>query len=123
MESVLVSACLLGEAVRFSGSDMRCDDDILQRWLREGRVASLCPEVAGGLPVPRPRAEIAHGAGGRQVLAGIARACDSNGRDCVRLPRAQQALERALAKQIRIAVLKEGSRIVRDGFHLRWQLQ
>jgi hypothetical protein len=48
-------------------------------------------------------------------MAGIVSACLVRG--------AEQALERALAKQIRIAVLKEGSRIVRDGFHLRWQLQ
>jgi uncharacterized protein YbbK (DUF523 family) len=111
VEFVLVSACLLGEAVRYNGGDMRCDDDILQRWLREGRVISVCPEVAGGLPVPRPRAEIADGADGRQVLAGNARVFDSNGRDvtaCL-VSGAEQALERARASQIRIAVLKEGS--------------
>ena len=51
MEPVLVSACLLGEAVRFDGGDMRSDHAILQRWLKEGRVVSVCPEVAGGLPV------------------------------------------------------------------------
>ena len=118
MESVLVSACLLGEAVRYNGGDMRCDDDILQRWLREGRVVSVCPEVAGGLPVPRPRAEIAHGAGGMQVLAGIAKAFDSNGRDvsAYLVCGAEQALERARAKQIRIAVLKEGSPSCGTGF-------
>jgi uncharacterized protein YbbK (DUF523 family) len=111
VESVLVSACLLGEAVRYNGGDMRCDDDILQRWLREGRVISVCPEVVGGLPVPRPRAEIADGADGMQVLAGNAKVFDSNGRDvtaCL-VSGAEQALERARARQIRVAVLKEGS--------------
>ena len=118
MESILVSACLLGEAVRYNGGDMRCDDDILQRWLREGRVVSVCPEIAGGLPVPRPRAEIAHGANGMQVLAGIANAFDSNGRDvsAYLVRGAEQALERARAKQIRIAVLKEGSPSCGTGF-------
>lgn len=111
MESVLVSACLLGEAVRYNGGDMRCDDGILQRWLREGRVISVCPEVAGGLPVPRPRAEIANGADGMRVLAGNARAIDSNGRDVTAflVRGAAQALERARAMRIRVAVLKEGS--------------
>lgn len=106
-----MSACLLGEAVRYNGGDMRCDDDILQRWLREGRVISVCPEVAGGLPVPRPRAEIADGADGMQVLAGNAKVFDSNGRDVTAylVCGAEQALERARARQIRIAVLKEGS--------------
>lgn len=111
MESVLVSACLLGEAVRYNGGDMRCENGILQRWLREGRVVSVCPEVAGGLPVPRPRAEIADGAGGGQVLAGNAGVLDSNGRDVTAslVRGAEQALARARARQIRIAVLKEGS--------------
>jgi uncharacterized protein YbbK (DUF523 family) len=79
---------------------MRCDDDILQGWLREGRVVSMCPEVAGGLPVPRPRAEIAHVAGGVQVLAGIAKVFDSNGQDVLAylVSGAEQALERARAK-------------------------
>jgi len=106
-----VSACLLGEAVRYNGGDMRCDVDILQRWLREGRVISVCPEVAGGLPVPRPRAEIADGADGTQVLAGNARVFDSNGRDVTAylVCGAEQALERARARQVRIAVLKQGS--------------
>jgi uncharacterized protein YbbK (DUF523 family) len=118
MEFVLVSACLLGEAVRFNGGDMRCDDAILQRWLREGRVVSVCPEVAGGLPVPRPRAEIAHGADGLQVLAGIAGAYDANGRDVsTYLVRgAERALEQARARNIRIAVLKEGSPSCGTGF-------
>lgn len=31
MQYVLVSACLLGEAVRYNGGDMRCGHDILQR--------------------------------------------------------------------------------------------
>jgi uncharacterized protein YbbK (DUF523 family) len=118
MEYVLVSACLLGEAVRYNGGDMRCDDDILQRWLREGRVVSVCPEVAGGLPVPRPRAEIARGAGGMQVLAGSASVFDSNGRDvsAFLVHGAEQALERARAMRIRIAVLKEGSPSCGTGF-------
>lgn len=111
MELILVSACLLGETVRYDGGHMRCDDGILQRWLREGRVVPVCPEVAGGLPVPRPRAEIAGGTGGARVLAGASRVYDSNGRDvsaCF-VSGAERALERAGAHRIRVAVLKEGS--------------
>ncbi len=118
MEYVLVSACLLGEAVRYNGGDMRCDHDIMQRWLDEGRVVSVCPEVAGGLPVPRPRAEIAEAAGGKQVLAGMARVVDANGRDvtvCL-VSGAERALELARARHIRVAVLKEGSPSCGSGF-------
>lgn len=120
MEYVLVSACLLGEAVRFNGGDMRCDDAILQRWLDEGRVVSVCPEVAGGLGVPRPRAEIAGGAGGFKVLAGAAQAFDTSGRDVsLELVRgADAALARARENAIRIAVLKEGSPSCGSGFTL-----
>ncbi len=111
MESVLVSACLLGQAVRYNGGDKRCDHDILQRWLRDGRVVSVCPEVAGGLAVPRAPAEIVGGAGGQNVLAGNASVVDSTARDVSAefVQGAECALELARAKQIRVAILKEGS--------------
>jgi len=108
---VLVSACLLGEAVRYNGGDKRCNHAVLQRWLAEGRVVPVCPEVAGGLPVPRAPAEIAGGAGGAQVLAGSARVVDAQGRDVSLhfIDGAAEALARAQAHGIRVAVLKEGS--------------
>lgn len=111
MESVLISGCLLGERVRYNGGDKRCDDEILRRWIGEGRVVAVCPEVAGGLPVPRPPAEIVGGAGGLRVLAGEARVIDREGRDVSAnfVAGAEQALACARAKKIRIAVLKEGS--------------
>jgi len=59
MHRILVSACLLGQAVRYNATDKRCDDRVLRRWLAEGRVVAVCPEVAGGLSVPQPPAEIA----------------------------------------------------------------
>jgi uncharacterized protein YbbK (DUF523 family) len=111
MESVLVSACLLGEAVRYDGGDKLCDHAILQRWQREGRVVPICPEVSGGLPVPRPPAEIVNRAGGMAVLDGAASVHDVNGRDVTAafLKGAEQALARARTRGIRVAVLKEGS--------------
>jgi uncharacterized protein YbbK (DUF523 family) len=111
MESVLISSCLLGEAVRYNGGDKRCDDDVLRRWIREGRVVPVCPEVAGGLPVPRPPAEIVQGAGGLKVLAGEARVVDANGRNVSAefVKGAEQALARARSLNIRVAILKEGS--------------
>jgi uncharacterized protein YbbK (DUF523 family) len=111
MESILVSSCLLGERVRYNGGDKRCNDPILQRWRQEGRVVSVCPEVAGGLPVPRPPAEITAGAGGMEVLKDAARVMDATGRDVSAQFRqgAGQALELARNNCIRIAILKEGS--------------
>ncbi len=111
MESILISACLLGESVRYNGGDKRCEHQILQRWISEGRVIAVCPEVAGGLPVPRPPAEIAERAGGLRVLTGNARVRDIDGRDVSQqfVKGAEHALACAHAKGIRIAVLKEGS--------------
>jgi uncharacterized protein YbbK (DUF523 family) len=107
---VLVSACLLGERVRYNGADARCPSDVLDRWVREGRVVPFCPEVSGGLPVPRPAAEIVSG-DGRDVLAAAARVRDAAGRDLtgVFLHGARGALEAARAQGARVAVLKDGS--------------
>ena len=111
MELILVSSCLLGERVRYNGGDKRCNDPKLQRWLQEGRVVSVCPEVAGGLSVPRPPAEIAAGAGGMEVLKGTAKVMDATGLDVSAqfLQGAGQALELTRSRRIRIAILKEGS--------------
>lgn len=111
MESVLVSSCLLGEAVRYNGGDKRCEHEILARWLREGRVVAVCPEVAGGLPVPRPPAEIVDPSGGAGVLLGKASVMDKLGQDVTTafIKGAAEALARAGEHGIRVAVLKEGS--------------
>jgi uncharacterized protein YbbK (DUF523 family) len=105
MHLVLVSSCLLGEAVRHNGGDKRCDHTVLQRWIHEGRVVAVCPEVSGGLPVPRPPAEIAGGVGGVKVLAGVAKVIDANLRDVSAhfIRGAEQALARAKANSIRVA--------------------
>lgn len=111
MERVLVSACLLGETVRYDGGHRRADSPILARWLAEGRVVAICPEVAGGLPIPRPAAEISHAAGGAAVLSGFAQVRDRSDIDhsAAFIAGARRALELAQRHGIRIAILKEGS--------------
>ena len=54
---ILVSACLLGVACKYSGSDNACP--ALLAALQQGghHVVPVCPEVYGGLPTPRPPAE------------------------------------------------------------------
>jgi uncharacterized protein YbbK (DUF523 family) len=110
MIKVLVSACLLGERVRYNGNDARCPSDILDRWARQGRLVPFCPEVAGGLPVPRPAAEIGPG-DGRAVLRGAAQVRDQAGRDLTAsfLAGARGALQAARDAGALLAVLKEGS--------------
>ncbi|BBB26021.1 DUF523 domain-containing protein [Amphritea japonica] len=55
---ILISACLLGNKVRFDGKDNLIDNDLIHRLNRQGRLVSVCPEIEGGLPIPRPPAEI-----------------------------------------------------------------
>jgi uncharacterized protein YbbK (DUF523 family) len=111
LELVLVSACLLGESVRYNAAHKLCAHPVLRRWFTEGRVVPVCPEVAGGLPVPRPAAEIAGAVSGLSVLQGYAKVIDANGRNVSThfVQGAEQALAHARAWNIRIAVLKEGS--------------
>lgn len=110
MIKVLVSACLLGERVRYHGGDARCASEVLDRWAREGRLVPFCPEVSGGLPVPRPAAEIVSG-DGRDVLAAAAPVRDAAGQDLTRsfLGGARGALQAARAHGALVAVLKDGS--------------
>ena len=110
MIKILISACLLGERVRYHGGDAALSDRILDRWRREGRLVPICPEVAGGLSVPRPAAEI-QGAGGLGVLKGTARVVTSGGADVTNafLAGARAGLDAALREGARVAVLKEGS--------------
>lgn len=58
MKKILVSACLLGEKVRYDGGSQLQNNSKLSLWQHQGRIISLCPEVAGGLPIPRAPAEI-----------------------------------------------------------------
>lgn len=121
MIRVLVSACLLGEKVRYSGADAASASPILAAWVREGRVVPFCPELAGGLGVPRPPAEIV-GAGGDAVMDGTARVVTVHGADVTEpfLRGARLALDAALPADVRLAVLKDGSpscgsEIIHDG--------
>jgi uncharacterized protein YbbK (DUF523 family) len=110
MVRVLVSACLLGQRVRHDGGDARSASAVLARWTAEGRVVPLCPEVAGGLPVPRPPAEI-RGRGGAAVLEATAQVVTRAGADVTDafLRGAQEALAVAWRDGLKVAVLKEGS--------------
>jgi uncharacterized protein YbbK (DUF523 family) len=53
---IMVSACLLGENVKYNGGNNK--NKMLLRLLSGHTVIPVCPEVLGGLPVPRTPAEI-----------------------------------------------------------------
>ena len=56
---IMVSACLLGENCKYNGGN-NLNPELL-RLLSGHTVIPVCPEVLGGLPVPRIPAEIAGG--------------------------------------------------------------
>ena len=109
-KKILVSACLLGELVRYDGEIHSNCPPILKEWDKRGIVISLCPEVAGGLPIPRPDAEIQSG-DGKDVVAGKARVININGKDVTDafLIGAKEALRRAKENEVECAILKAGS--------------
>ncbi len=108
---VLVSACLLGQRVRYDGGASDPNSEILERWTAEGRIVAICPEVAGGLPVPRPPAEIEPQATALDVLQGAGTVNTAAGTDvsAAYVAGARAALALAEKHGIRIAVLKERS--------------
>ncbi len=110
MHKILISACLLGENVRYDGKHSLLQCDILQAWKQQGRVLPLCPEVAGGLPIPRPAAEIEAG-NAAAVLRGSASIRRAGGSDVTDafMAGAERALALCMQHGIRMAILKEGS--------------
>ena len=56
---IMVSACLLGENCKYNGGNNR-NEELIRR-LSGHTVIPVCPEVLGGLPVPRVPAEIVDG--------------------------------------------------------------
>ena len=58
MEKILVSSCFLGDNVRYNAKIKALSHHYLTLWHNQGRLVKVCPEVAGGLPTPRPAAEI-----------------------------------------------------------------
>ena len=112
MKKILVSRCLYGDKpVRYDGKTKEERDPRFLKWKEDDRLIPVCPEVDGGLPVPRTDAQRV----GDQVIT-------RDGRDVTREYRkgAEIALEQALQDDVLCAVLKEkspscGSSRVYDG--------
>lgn len=56
MKTLLVSACLLGASCKYSGGDNYCPQVAALR--ERFQLIPVCPEQLGGLPTPRPPAEL-----------------------------------------------------------------
>ncbi len=97
---ILISACLEGQPVRYNATSARKQHPALIYWRQRGLLVPVCPEVAGGLSVPRPPAE----------LRG-ARVVTEQGHDVTEAFRrgAQKALDLARQRGCVMAILKARS--------------
>ncbi len=77
-EKILVSACLVGQKCRYDGQDKRNENVLLLR--KTYQFIPVCPELLGGLPIPREPCEI-DGRTGYDVFSGKANVIDKNGGD------------------------------------------
>ncbi len=110
MKKILLSACLLGDPVRYDGKSKSIDPHNLDQLLARCQVIKFCPEIEGGLPTPRPAAEIQSGDGDK-VLDGLARVKTRDGTDVTDhfIDGATQALALCHQHDIKVAVLTESS--------------
>ena len=105
---LLVSSCLAGLNVRYNGRHSLHTH--ISKLVEEGRAITVCPEVLGGLPIPREAAEIVGGQG-EDVLDGKAKVIDRSGKDVTDLfvKGAYATLEKAKEINATAVVLKENS--------------
>jgi uncharacterized protein YbbK (DUF523 family) len=112
MKKILVSECLYGgRIVRYDGGEVAESDPRFLKWKNEGRLVPICPEVFGGLSIPRPDSQRV----GDRVLTGA-------GKDVTREYAAGAAETLRLAREhdVAFAIMKQdspscGSRFIYDG--------
>lgn len=105
---IAISACLIGENVRYDGSHKL--NDTLRQLVQEDKAIALCPEVLGGLTTPRPAAEIV-GGDGFDVWSGRAKVIATTGEDVTEAFKegALKTLELLQAHQCTAMILKSKS--------------
>ena len=106
---ILVSACLLGIDCKYNGSNS-LNRAVLDFLKDRGSFAVCCPELLGGLPIPRGPYEITGGTG-KEVIEGKARVKSGKGEDVTKefLKGARKTLEIAKQNGIKMAILRARS--------------
>ena len=104
MNKLLISSCLLGQYVRYDGKIKRCNNPLFDKIIKNCLIYPVCPEVDGGLSVPRPPSEIITGSSNIKIL-------NKYGDDVTSffLKGAKKALDTALENDIKVALLKSKS--------------
>ena len=109
MEKILISACLVGDKVKYDGKSNY--NPLIKELLEHYELVPFCPEVEGGLPTPRKPSERK----GDKVI-------NDAGKDVTNffVSGAKKALTICQYLNIKVAILKErspscGSKNVHDG--------
>lgn len=95
---ILVSACLIGENCKYNGGN-NLSETVL-KYIEGATVIPFCPEVAGGLPVPRLPSEIKDGV----VITSNGKSVDKEFRKG-----AQIGVELAIKNGVTLAILQPRS--------------
>ncbi len=115
---ILVSACLLGEPVRYDGQSKPLNNQVLETLNRQNCIIAFCPEIAGGLSTPREPAEI--------LLERVVTESDNDLTEAF-LQGANETLSLCQKHSIRVAILTEfspscGSNQIYDGSFSRQRI-
>ena len=88
MRRLLVSACLLGFDCKYCGGNNALDEETLRTLREKWALVPVCPELAGGLSVPREpserRGERVVSRTGKDVTEAFSRGADTACRLCER---------------------------------------
>ena len=95
---IFVSPCLLGENCKYNGGNNYSEK--VADFIKGHEVVSLCPEVEGGLPVPRASAEI---------VDGIVKIASGKSVDQEFRAGAKKVMEEVLKQKVELAVLQSRS--------------
>jgi len=112
-DKILISSCFLGEKVRYNSETIKLLHPLITLWHQQKRFIGICPEMSGGLPVPREPAEQQPNSGKVITISGVDVSAQFNFG-------ANKALTLCKSHNIRFAVLKEsspscGSSFIYDG--------
>jgi uncharacterized protein YbbK (DUF523 family) len=112
-DHILISRCFLGDKVRYNSEIIQLEHSLLALWQKQNRLIAICPEVSGGLSVPREPAEQQPNSDQIITISGTDVTKEFN-------LGAKQALTLCRQHNIRFAILKEsspscGSTLIYDG--------
>lgn len=100
--NILVSRCLLGFPCRYDGKSTYCEElkDFIEKYKCKHNFIGICPEVDGGLSIPRAPCEIVKD----KILT-----IDGNDKTKEFTDGANIAVEKAKKYSVQIAILKSNS--------------